>query len=291
VSGEPELTAPAGMEPIEAAPAPVDETPAPIEATEPLEDIPAEERGKIGAIIELRKELKALKPLAEKATQLESELNQLRPYAEFVKSNPHLLQPQAPPAPPPVEPKNDPELVAYAREMELYDPQTGMPDVGRAASIRDRIKRDAVMAAAEMMRPVQEQTYETRAAANLQGVAQMQDAHGRPIAGATIQAVVGKLAAGLGNTANPKGELLRLLADPQVIANVIAPAAYAAQSQSTKPAPAAPSPALDVEAPGGASPVTLSAESLRRARDAGISEKAATEAARRYVPGRSNVLE
>jgi hypothetical protein len=292
MSGEPELTAPPGLEPVEETPAPPEEAvapPAEDDAPEAVEISPGIKMVPVSAVIALRKELKAAKPLADKANQLESELNQLRPYAEFVRANPQLLERQQPPAPAPIPASQDPELIAYARELDLYDAQ-GQPDVARAGSIRDRVRKDAAMAAAELVRPVVDSTHESRAAANLQSVLSTKDAHGRPIAAETIKAVVGQLASGLRGHPHATAELSRLLADPQVI-QLVADRAYAEQSRSGRPAPAPLTPALEVESAGGSQQVALGDASRRLMRDAGISEKDALESAKRYRPGRANVLE
>jgi hypothetical protein len=294
MSGEPELTDAPGFEPAPEEPAapPQEAVAPPVEddAPEAVEISPGIKMVPVSAVIALRKELKAAKPLADKATALESELNQLRPYAEFVRANPQLLERQQPVAPPQTPPSQDPELITYARRLDLYDAQ-GQPDVTRAAEIRDMVRKDAAMAAAEMVRPVVNQTHEERAAANLNSVLGQKDAHGRPIAADTVKAVVGQLASGLRGHPNAQAELSRLLADPQVI-QLVADRAFAEQSRSGRPAPQAPlTPALEVESAGGSGSIVLGDGSRRLMKDAGISEKDAVESAKRYRPGRANVLE
>ena len=297
MSGESELTAP-GLEPAQ--------DPAPVAATEPAappadDDVPeavevtpgGEKMVPLSALISARQEIKQLKPLAKKATESEAELNQLRPYAEFVKANQQLLQPQIqPPVQQSTEP--DPELVDFARTIELYDPATGQPDTKRASKILERTNKQAAVIAQQAIAPLQDQSNESRAVTNLNTVLASKDAHGQPITSETVTAVMGQLAQGLMRQGhqNPRAEMLRLLADPQV-AELIIDKSYRLQSANGRPAQLVPKPgpALEVETAGGSERVNLSEHSKRLMRDAGISEKDAVESAKRYKPGRSNVLE
>jgi hypothetical protein len=251
------------------------------------EQEPQEHGDPIAAIVALRKEVQSLKPLAQKAQQLEQELNEARPYAEFLRANPQLLQRSEPTPQPQVQPQDDPELIELAKTLELYNPQTGQPDTARAAKIRDFNQKTAQQIAQQAIAPVQERTYEQQAAQNLHNIANTyRDADGRTIETEYLTKAVQTITASL-----PKNEALRVLADPTV-AQVVGLVAQGLQAQGRKTPPKAPdAPPLHIESAGGATDVPLSDGSRRLARMVGRSEKEWTESAKRYVPGRSNSLE
>jgi hypothetical protein len=187
-----------------------------------------------------------------------------------------------------VEPQNDPELVELARDLELYHPQTGQPDVTRAAKIRDMNRREAERIAQQAIAPIQERTYEQQAAQNLHTVSNtFKNADGTTIDTEYMTAAIKAITANL-----PKEEAFRVLADPAV-ANVVGLMAQGLQAQHKKAAPAPanlPAP-LHVESAGGHSDIQLSEGSRRLMRAVGRTESDWKDAAKRYVPGRSNVLE
>lgn len=274
------------------SPPPVEETPqvaAPaVDADDDHPEAVADAAGQrfvpVSALQAVRGELKALKPHAERAQQLEAWANDVRPYVEFLKANPQLLQPQAPaPAGPP---QVDPALVELARTLELYDATTGQPDVARASVIRDMTRMEAAQIAQATMAPVQERTHEQQAAANLQAITATTDADGRPLEQAYVMQAVRQITDSL-----PKAEALRVLADARV-ANLIRFTALGLQSAQKKSGPAAPAtPPLHIETAGGGSGYVMTEESRKLARAAGVPEKEWTERARAYRPGQSNVLE
>lgn len=301
MSGEPELTGvvdpdaeqpavaeqPAAEVPVvEAQPTPEDDAPEAVEIT------PGEKYVPLSAVKALREELKSVKALAQKANQLESELNAARPYVDFLNKNQHLLQPKPEAPPPPPDPSTDPTLVEYARTLDLYD-AAGQPDVKRAAKLREMTRAEAQAVAQAALAPMATQTNEQRAAQNLSHImATAKDANGQALEEqyltAAVRSVTGQV---------PRDQAVKILADPQV-ANLLALTALGLQASHKKGTPAAavpavpaPGPVLETERPGGSAQVQMTEESRRLMRSAGISEKQWTESAKKYVPGRANVLE
>lgn len=276
-------------EPVAAEPA----QPAPVaqddDIPEAVEVRPGERMVPVGVIKALREELKA-RPKAEDLATLKQQLDEARPYAEFLRNNPHLLQPQQPAQPQqPTQtaPQEDQALVELARTLELYDAQTGKPDVGRAAKIRDLTRSEAQQIAQQTIAPVQERTHEQQAANNLQQIVYTaKTADGAPLKQEYLMQAVRSITGAL-----PKGEAMRVLADPTV-AEVIKLTALGLQSINDKSAPQAPAaPPLHIESPGGGNEVVLSDGSRRLARMTGRSEADWQKSASRYVPGRANSLE
>lgn len=273
-------------QPVDAAPEPQVEPPAPTEddIPEAVEVSPGQRVVPVGVVKALREELRQLKPLAEQAQQLDAYVRDVRPYVEFLKANPNLLQPQTQPQP--AAPQTDPALVELARTLELYDPATGQPDVARAAKIRDLTRAEAQAIADQRIAPLQEGTHEQRAAANLQAILATKDADGRPLEQQYVVQAVQTITSSL-----PSAEAKRILADPKV-AQLLRLTALGMQASAKKSGPVPPTePPLHVESPGGGGGVVLSEDSRRLAKLAGIPEKDYAERAKRFQPGRSNVLE
>jgi len=259
-----------------------DDTPEAVEVQPGVKMVP------LGVMKAVREENKALKPLAQRAAELEQQVNQFRPYAEFLSQHPHLLQPQPPPQPAPqAQPADDPALADLARTLELYTPE-GKPDTTRAAKIRDLTRSEAQAIAQQTIAPVQENTWEQKAASNLQWMSGLKDANGRPLEEQyiveTVRSIYGSL---------PRTDALRVLADPKV-AEVVGMVAIGRQAMS-KPHQAAPQapvhPPLHYESAGGATEPTLSEGSRRLARMVGRTDKEWLETAKKFVPGRANALE
>ena len=272
-----------------AAPAP--EAVAPVAAEDDIPEAITVTTGErmvpVAALRAVREQLKA-RPTAEDHAALKQQLDEARPYAEFLRNNPHLMQPQAPPAAPVVQPQDDAELIELAKTLELYDAQTGKPDTKRADVIRNMTRTTAQQIAQQTIAPVQERTYEQQAAQNLHQVANtMKDADGRTIDQEFMATAIRTITANL-----PKAEAMRVLADPTV-ANVVGLVAQGLQAQSRK-TPAQPAqlpPALHVESAGGQTDIQMSEGSRRLMRATGRTESDWTTAAKKYTPGRSNVLE
>jgi hypothetical protein len=275
----------------EEAPAPAPEAVAPVAAEDDIPEAITVTTGErmvpVAALRAVREELKS-RPKAEDYAALKQQLDEARPYAEFLRNNPHLMAPPQAPAAPVVQPQDDVELIELAKTLELYDASTGRPDTKRAEVIRNMTRTTAQQIAQQTMAPVQERTYEQQAAQNLHAVANtFKDADGRTIDTEFMSAAIKTITASL-----PKAEAMRVLADPTV-ANVVGLVAQGLQAQSRK-TPAQPvqlPPALHVESAGGQTDIQMSEGSRRLMKATGRSESEWTAAAKKYTPGRSNVLE
>jgi hypothetical protein len=282
LGGAPPDAVPAAPEPVE-APAPVSAT---AEELPGAVDLNGTRMVPIGVVQALREELRS-RPKAEDFAQLQQAYEDARPYVDFVRSNPTLM---TPPAPAPVPPESDPQLVELARTMELYDPNTGLPDTKRAQAIRDMTRREAEAIAEARLAPVRETSQESAATENIKRLMADAAAQGSPIEAPYLLQAVQSITATM-----PKAEAMRLLSDPRVV-DVVGLTALGLQARQKRPAsvaPAAPErPALYTEGAGGVRPeVPMSDGSRRLAKLTGRSEKDWVESAKRYVPGRANSLE
>lgn len=125
----------------------------------------AAERKRARELAEKKVRETELAPLQEKAKEIDSlkaAVAELRPYADFLKQHPHLMQ-----QPPPAREEDsitDEQAATYARRYELFDAQSGQPDIKRAkAIIADHRKEQADIAkqaAQEAIAPLQAQTAE-----------------------------------------------------------------------------------------------------------------------------------
>ena len=241
----------------------------------------------LGVVQALREELKQ-RPKAEDFEQLRAAYEEARPYVDFVRANPALTT-TVEPAPVPVQPDDDPQLVELARVMELYDAQTGKLDTKRAQMLRDMTRREAEAIAEARLAPVRETTQEATATDNIKRMMSDYAAQGQAIEAPYLLQAVGSITKSM-----PKADAMRLLSDPQVV-EVIGLTALGMQAKG-RPRSAAPAqpvaPPLYTEGAGGVRPeVPMSEGSKRLARLTGKSEKEWTESAKRYVPGRANSLE
>lgn len=261
---------------------------APEEEPEGTEDI--EGKGKmvpLSALQAMRKELKDLKPKADKAANMEKYVNESKPYIEFLKNNPHLLQQQqAPPAPAQEAPSaTDEEAEEYARDLDLYT-QDGKLDMTRARRRIDRDRARFQKEAQSVIQPLREQSMIQRAEANLLTASQTKDAMGRPLEekylAQTVQQITGNLS---------REKAIEVLADPNV-ANLLAQQAAVAQFQDKPHTPVEkPGEPLYVEGQGGGHQYAMSEDERRLARAAGISEKNWTASAKKFQPGKPMPLE
>ena len=267
-----------------------------------IEIHPGEKFVPLSAVQALRKDNKELKAQAAKVPQLEQRLQQIEPlvpFAEFVKNNPHLLQPQtAQPAPVPVPLDADPALVNYAKRFDLYTAE-GKPDVERAKAIIDDHKKMAEEAAQAAVAPLQQQTNEQRAIANLNEILALKDGEGNAINADFITQAVASLvppAKTPQEAQKNQQELIKMLADKGV-ASVVANVALGLQARAPKqpkgaaqpPVPGAP---LHVETAGGKAPqYTINASGKRMAEIAKIDPKKYEETARAFNPNGPNTFE
>lgn len=270
---------PPAVEPPQAAAE--DEIPEAVEVQPGVQVVP------VGVVKALREELKALKPQAQRAAELERESAENRAIVEFIKANPQILQgqPQAQPQPQaPPNPQDDPALVEYAKTLDLYT-LDGRPDTTRAAKLRDMTRQEAAAIAQQAVAPMQEATQAQQAAQNLTWMTGLKDANGQKLEEQfvieTVRTVYGNL---------PKAEAIKVLADPNV-AQVLAYTALGRQAASKPYQPPVPAPQaapLHVESAGGGTALNVSEDHVRRL---GVSAKQYQETGKRFQYGKANPLE
>lgn len=269
----------------EAAPEPGadDSKPAEVEAVE----VAGQKYVPLAGIVNERKQRQAAErsaaELQAKVQQLEQHYSQIAPYAEILRNNPQLLNPRQP-APAVADPQDDPDLVDLAQALELYDPQTGKPDVKKAEKIRNLQRKEAERVAQTSVQPFQQQALQSQVSQNYAMALQAKTPDGEPLNRAVFDDLWRQAAA------EPGG--LQTLSDPRsVMALVLMAKGAAAWTQG--PRVAAPGPALETEASGG-NPRTrpsLSAIEERIASDKGVSPSKWAERVKSFQRGGSNALE
>lgn len=243
----------------------------------------------LSALQEARGKIRDQAAQVARIPDLETEvatLRELKPFAEFVKNNPHLLQPQAPAAAPPPAPTGpDPELEQYARRFDLYTP-AGIPDVERAKAIREDTAKIARTEAEKLFQPMEARGLQQQAAANLHWISQQTDAYGRPLSQDAIAEAVAPLVQGMDEPTR-----IKAMADPRVAQLLLSHAKTAQLGRMAAPVAAPTTPPLHTETPGGGAPVTLSEQDRRLGARAGLNEQQLRDRAGRFNPRGSNVLE
>lgn len=273
-----EDAAPPEPEPIQTAVvAPADDE------SDAVELKPGERYVPLSALQATRAKVAELKGQAERATQLEAELNAARPYVDFLRANQHLLTPQPVAPAAPVAPTVDPQVESYAKRFDLYT-QDGRPDVERAQAIIEDNRRLARTEAESVIAPIRQQADAERASAAYQWLLSQKDADGNPLSKEAVDAVVTPVLTGA-----PDG--MRVLADPQVMQLLRHTAmGYQAAAPRKTPIPA-PGPVLQTEPAGGGRGYTMSDSERRMARNIGRSDKDWSETSARFKPGTYNSLE
>lgn len=108
------------------------------------------------------KELEPLKAKAAEADTLRQTIESFRPIVEAARAQ--LQQQQQPPEPTYEESVTHDEAEAEARDLELFDPTTGKPDIARATRIIAKRRQEAAyvgqQAAQQAMAPIARQTAE-----------------------------------------------------------------------------------------------------------------------------------
>lgn len=269
-----------GATPSEAAPGQAATATVPAEAAPDAEtvDVAGQKYVPVGALINERKQRQALTEKAARADQLDAEMSAARPYVEFLKANPGLLQRQQQAQAAPQTEQVDPQLEQLAKTLDLYTPE-GKPDLARATTLRQLVKAEAQEIARQTIAPMQKETYETKAARNFQAAVAMKDANGRspsPQALASLFKEVGAESA----------------ADPR-IAGILALTALGLDYSQSKSAPPAPITAPLVTESQGNSPRRPSLSTLEAsiARDRGITEQAWADNTKDFQRGRPQQLE
>lgn len=236
---------------------------------------------------ELKAERDTLKAQAERAAQLEAELAQARPYAEFFKVNPHLLQQPAQPMRQP-EPQHDAEAEEYARNLDLYA-KDGTPDIAKARKILDvnaRIARESAQTvAAQTTEPVARMVESQKVLGVVRSLQMEKDADGNTISEAAVNALAQDLVSTLGQA----GARQFMAQDGSY--NLLKNMAFGKQAtlpKRAKVAPPAGDPLVTERAGGKAEDIVVSTQHLGKL---GLSEERYKDSAKRFKPGQFNSLE
>jgi hypothetical protein len=236
-----------------------------------------------GLIAALRIERQKARQATERASRvdsLEAELAQNRPYVDFVKANPNLLQPRQP-EPVPAPPSADPDAVEAARLMDFYKAD-GSLDVEKGAQHLALMDRRAGRLSEVAVRPFREQSLETQSATNFQRALAVKDAAGNLPNPESVRAVWGVMP--LADTANPQ------------VASMLAALAHGLDKfrPAGPVAPQAPARApLETEGAGGQprARVSLSKLEERIIGQRGQTAQAWADDTKNFVHGRPTVLE
>jgi len=279
-------------EPVAAAPvseaAPVEAAPeAPPAEADDLETV--ELNGQrvvpVSVLKALREERNSLKDRAAKADQLEAQVRELAPYAEFIRNNQGLLQARQPEPSPqaPAAPESDPDAVEAARLMDFYKPD-GSLDAEKGAKWLSLQDRRASKLADQRVAPILQRTYQDQAELNYQRALALKDPN-------TGESLDRRVFQELWNTMSAEEQ-----ANPHVAA-VVAAAAFGMDRMTAKPRQkvVAPPPNAPIvsEASGG---VPQNRPSMSRfeesvAKERGIAPSKWQEHTKGYQTGRPSALE
>ena len=243
-------------------------------------------RGLIGELSRLRSERKDLKGAKEQLSQLQQQVAEMKPYADFVRNNPQLLQPRQPEPQTPPPPDADPDAIEAARLMDFYRAD-GTPDVERGAKWLALQDKRANRVAQTTIQPLQQQSLQERANANYVMLRNFKLANGA--------ALKPEIVDGLWQAAAREPNGLQTLANPESV-RALALLAMGAQAYATPQQPAAPAaPPVVTEASGGRpslAPVRLSALEERVLSQHGhLNATKYADLTKDFKPGRANVLE
>lgn len=282
-------------------PAPVEPPPPASVAAPPAEPVPAGDpedidpndadllkdekrvRGLIAELSRKRTEVRDLKPQAERAAQLEAEVAQNRPYVEFLKANPALLQPKPAPVETPPDPAADPDAVAAAQLYDFYTPE-GKPDAVKGARHLQMVRQEAQRITQQAVQPWQQASAQEKSNQNFHAVLQMKDPEGHSPSPEAVTAVWKQV------LSEPNG--LAITSD-QRSAAFLAMAALGIDRMTKKPGVKPPPPALETE-PSGGTPRTrpsLSGLEERVAADRGRTPAQWAKLTEGHQAGRASVLE
>ena len=268
------------------APPPAEEAAAEVDAVE----VAGQKYVPVRAVIAERKQRQALQAKAEQAdqyaqyaAQLQQQINEAAPYVEFLRNNPHLLQPQqaqAPRSDVPAQAQPDPAAVTLARTLDLYT-ATGEPDVARAQQIQQLIGQTVQAQTQQAIAPIQQREAQAASSVNFGRALQVKDHDGRTPSADSLRSVWALL---------PPEDT----ANPQVAGTLAALALGLDRMRAPGSAPIqAPPAALQTEASGGlpqaAPALNRLEEALAKAR--GVKPTTWQQNTATFRPGRSNVLE
>lgn len=116
---------------------------------------------------QLKKQLADLQPQVERMAQVEQQIAEIRPYAEFIKQNPEILEHAAngtKPSRTAEQPVEDIEARDTAEDLGLYTADNKL-DIARARRILDRATSNAEKKLQKEIEPLRRQTVEGQAAA------------------------------------------------------------------------------------------------------------------------------
>lgn len=257
--------------------APDPEKPAEVDAVE----VGGQKYVPLGAVKAEREKRQAVEKEAARAVDLERQLNELRPYAEFVKANPQLLQPRPEPVAPAVPaPVADEATATLAKALDLYDSTTGQLDLPRAKMIRSLISSEAKAISDAAVQPLQARNAQEQSAMNFQRALQVVDADGAKPSEASLRAVWQSMPAA--DTADPR------------VAGILAMTALG-MDRLTKRSPVAPPPqAPAVSEASGGNPTTrpaLTDLEQRIAKERGMTQAAWQDRTKGFTRGTANTLE
>lgn len=229
----------------------------------------------------LAKEHEPIRQQADEAAKLRQALAETQPYIDHLRRHPELLQ--APKPTPLEETISDDEAIAEARDLELYNQQTGQPDIARAKRIiarrRTETQSAAQQAAQAAVGPITSQTAQQTSRQNFVAMATRRDTQNQPLVDPKALA---ELWAQLPPELTQHAEVGELILDAAI-----------GKSLRTKGRIAAPErPPVVSEPAGGRSGPSYQMDSMAKsiAQHAGISQKAFTDAAKTYVPGAVNII-
>lgn len=259
--------------------------PPPAETHEAAVEMEGQKYVPLSAVLAERKQRQELKAKADLADDLVQQVQALKPYAEFLKANPQLMQPRAA-EPPAAPPQADPDAVEAAQLMDFYKPD-GTLDVDKGAKYLALQDRRASRASSEAVKPLRDHSLQERSQQNFVRALSVKDASGQSPSPDALRAVWGVLKPE--DTANP--EIAATLA-------MLAMGADRMMGRGTPPPSLGPSvapspPPLVTETSGGTiqTPGSLSRLEETIAAQRGMTTAAWRDATTGIVPGRSNVLE
>lgn len=231
----------------------------------------------------LAREHEPVKQKADEADRLRQALNEAQPYVEHLRQHPELLQA---PKPTSLEDQvSDEEAIAEARDLELYNQQTGQPDVARAKRIIARRRQEAQVAAQQAAQaavgPITSQTAQQTSERNYALMASVPDEDLRIVPDAN------RLKArwdSVPNELTQHPDVAKLVRDLAVLDT------FRDMMRNRVQAP--PRAPIVSEPAGGRSGPQYEMDRMAKnlANHAGMSNKAFSDSAKKYVPGEVNIL-